>query len=175
MFDLKGALKDLSCAFLSIFIGCLIVSPLLIMSGCTQNKYEFSNKIYPKITLMDDENISLEYKLGPLLIFDEIEISKAQMNYLKRLEKENKSDELDMELIVYYDDCGCGDNGFVYYMSGNRLNETATTPIDMDRLVKYEDQLGGFIWKVKDGNEIKDIKERQSPESSNAKPGLKKL
>lgn len=149
MFDTLGALKDLGFALLSIFIGLFIVS--LLMS-CSQYKYESrSNEITPEIEFSKTDEIILEYKLGPLLIIDEVELESTKLNRLL------KQKGVILELDIIYDDATESNyNGFIYYLKGNRLNKKPTHPVDMKSLMRYEDKIPGFKWLIKDYDEVEE-------------------
>jgi len=151
MFDLKGALKDLFYALTSIFIGFLVVSPIVILSGCTSYKYEISNTIQPKIKFLDTDEIALEYSLGPITVIDNIELENTKFNRFL------KEDGIVLDLAIFYDDCDCSsEQGFIYYFRGNRLNKKATKPLDLKAVMRYSKEIPGFKWFVYNGEELKD-------------------
>ena len=157
-------MKKVAVLFLLVFSFVII--------GCDSNKYEIKTKIDPKYTIEanKDENkvIGLEYKLGPLLILDEVEITPMQFRYI------TNHPDLDLEVCVIYGDFSNSENGFYYYLKGIRFGEDETEPTELSDLMNYSDQIPGFVWFVKDNKEIKSVSNTSS-DTSNSASGLRKL
>jgi len=121
---------------------------LFVISGCTENKFEISNKIYP--TVLDvGANIAIEYKLGDIIVLDELnDLNLAQSLYILK----NK-DNLELQLIITYeDDCGCFTE-FEYYLGGNKI-EVNKDVVEAKILMANYHKISNFIWIVKDGRKM---------------------
>lgn len=158
--------------FKLVIIFLMFITTLLLI-GCATNQFEISNKITPIISILDDgddDEVSLEYNLGPLLILDVIEVNnKAQLVYLKK-----HSEILTLDLVIEYSDGFDGSAGFAYYLKGNKINKSNTVPIELNELMAYDDKISGFVWIIKDSKEVNSLSKK---EGTNFKPstGLKKL
>ena len=87
---------------LLMLIACSIF--LFGLWGCTNQKFEASNIIYPTVLSADDDynDIAIEYNLGKLLVLDELDdINEAEFAYILK-HKEN----LHLTLKIAYDDGG---------------------------------------------------------------------
>jgi len=145
-----------------ILIGIFIIA---FITGCDTTKYEIKTKVIPIYTVEDVEDciVSLEYKLGPLLILDEVEVTPIQIRYILK----NKVKSLDLK--VKYADFDSASNGFYYYLGGCRFGEDETEPTDLKSLVDYSDKIPGFTWLVKESKEVKSISESSSSSKSDLK------
>jgi len=78
----------------------LIAISLLVVSGCTSNKFEISNMIHPTVLSVFGKEVAIEYKLGDILVLDELkDLNRAQALYISK----NK-DNLKLQLIITYED-----------------------------------------------------------------------
>jgi len=142
----------------------LFVFISLILSGCDCNKYEINTTIKPKVLAKSTNNISIEYKLGPCLILDDLEdIKVAQKLYI-----DNNKEDLELDLYVLYADVNHRENSFYYSLVGNEL--TQTEPVDLEKLIKHSEEIPGFKWLIKDNAQIKDdgeisrkVEEKEKP------------
>jgi len=150
--------KHIVLALLAIFI--FIVS-------CDSYKYEINTAVViSKVTIEDPEDciVGLEYKLGPMLILDEIEVTPVQLKYISR----NKINQLDIK--IKYADFDSADNGFYYYLDGCRFGEEETEPTELKDLINYSDKIPGFVWLVRDNKKIERVLD-----SSETKTGSNEL
>jgi hypothetical protein len=126
----------------------IIAASLFVVSGCTENKFEISNKIHP--TILDfGGNIAMEYKLGNILVLDELnDLNVAQTMYFV-----NNKDTIELQLIIKYEDsCPCFTE-FEYYLGGNKI-EVNRDVVEAKVLMENYDNISNFIWFIKDGKEI---------------------
>ena len=150
--------KHIVLALLAIFI--FIVS-------CDSYKYEINTAVViSKVTIEDPEDciVGLEYKLGPMLILDEIEVTPVQLKYISR----NKINQLDIK--IKYADFDSADNGFYYYLDGCRFGVEETEPTELKDLINYSDKIPGFVWLVRDNKKIERVLD-----SSETKTGSNEL
>jgi len=132
-----------------IYILSILIS-FLFIAACDCNKYEINTKIRPKILATTITSISIEYKLGPYLILDDLDKLKvAQKLYLDK-----HKDNIELDLQVKYGDFNSRSNGFYYSIEGTLLK--TTEPVKFEMLMKQSDQIPGFKWLVKDNKTIKD-------------------
>jgi len=126
----------------------IIAVSLLVISGCTENKFEISNKIHP-IILDSGGNIAMEYKLGNILVLDELnDLNVAQSMYII-----NNKDTLELQLIIKYEDsCPCFTE-FEYYLGGNKI-EVNKNVVEAKVLMENYHKISNFIWIVKDGKKM---------------------
>ena len=82
--------------------------------------------------------------------------------------------DLDLELCITYGDFSNSENGFYCYLEGIRFGEDETEPTELSDLMKYSDQIPGFVWLIKDNKEIKSVSNTSS-DTSNSASGLRKL
>lgn len=139
----------------------------LVTIGCGDSyKYEIKTKIDPVYTIVDDEEniIGLEYKLGPFLILDEVEITPIQFRYIANHASKN------LDLHVQYADFTGSNNGFYYYLEGSRFGEDETEPTELKDLIKYSDKIPGFVWLIKNEKEVESVND-----ASESVSRLKKL
>jgi len=139
---------------------------IISLTGCDSIKYEINTEIYPSYILpeiIEDEDeivVGLEYKLGPVLILDEITVMPLQLRYIK------KSINQKLKLRVIYADFSGSEDGFYYYLEGSRFGEDETEPVDFEELSEYSDQIPGFIWFIKDSKKVQDISDSTKSPSS---------
>lgn len=76
---------------------------LLLITACTNQKFEASNTIYPKILSTEDGDVAIQYYLGKLMVLDELsDLNQAEYAYIVQ----NKDNDLHLTLKISYDDSG---------------------------------------------------------------------
>ena len=147
----------ISIAFLTVF-----------MIGCTEQKFEIHKEINPKVKIMEDGDISVEYKLGDILVLDEFDggkIGDAVQQYII----ENQ-ENLKLGLVITHaDSFPFPYKIFTYYLDKNEICSNSNV-IKAKVLMENEYSIGSFIWKVKNGEKVHTKVLEQKTDT-----GLKKL
>ncbi len=150
----------------NLFLFFLGIFVIIFITGCDSIKYEINTEITPSYILpqnIEDEDkiiLGLEYKLGPVLILDEIEITPLQLRYIK------KSKNQKLKVRVIYADSSRRENGFYYYLENSRFGKRETEPVNFKELSEYNDQIPGFVWYIKDNKKVQELSNSSSPSSS---------
>lgn len=162
---LKSNINTLLLLLIGIFT-------IVFITSCDSIKYEINTEIYPSYILPqdiedeDDVIIGLEYRLGPVLILDEIEVTPVQFRYIRKKSKNQK-----LKVRIIYADFSSSESGFYYYLEGVRFGKEETEPVDFKELSQHSDNIPGFVWFIKDSKKVED-----EPSSSSFRtPLLKKL
>lgn len=148
-----------------------------IFIGCNDNEWQIRQNIKPEILKQNDNVLSVKYKLGPLLVLDDITFpNTAQAIYFV----ENK-DKFELQLVVMYEDILTAGNGFYYYFANTKVGN-ATNPIDLKNLQELELEIDGFEWIIKDSVDMKQKKiskdetpKTETPVKQIEEPTLKRM
>jgi hypothetical protein len=139
---------------------------MFILMGCDENRFEIHTKVTPNLTIVD-RGIAVEYQIGNILVLDEWKkLNTAQIIFLTRGEPKT------FELTIESGDWSLNEDGF-YYTFGNI--EIKTDPIKFKVLLKHVDSLPDVIWKVRDGEEVKNKPISSKEESKSNDTRGKKL
>ncbi len=130
-----------------LLLGCMI-----FVLSCTNSQWEINTKIKPKILALTSDSVSIEYRLGPLLILDDLtNLEPSQVIYMSKMK------EFELGLFVSYRDGT--DNASDYERFTYMLGVTVlarTRPVVFEILERNSDKIDGFEWKVKDGVTFKE-------------------
>jgi hypothetical protein len=127
----------------------LICFAVLFLFVCpqarAQQNWEIWTQIKANLTTEDDGSIIITYHLGPVLIVDNIQVSKSWVHFIR------SDAPLYIRVHVTEDNSGdCSRGLFRYYIEENFINpSTCCSPIDFSSLERNADDIPGFIWNDK--------------------------
>jgi len=104
--------------------------------------WEIWTNIKATLNTKNDGQVIITYHLGPVLIVDDIQVSKSWVHFIR------SDDPLYMRVHVSEDRSGdCSRGLFKYYVEENFINPTSCcSPIDFSALERNADEIPGFIW-----------------------------
>lgn len=131
--------------------------PLIFLSCSVKNEYEINVKIKPKILGFTSNTLSIEYKLGNLLILDDLtDLNPSHVLYIDQ----NKNIELKLKIHYQVMSDDFSTDAYFRYSIGETVIAT-TNPKVFKNLMDHADEIEGFKWKIKHGVKVSD----QSPKS----------
>lgn len=137
-----------------IILLCLMF--LIFMIGCTQNQFCNEMEIRVKVLKINQNSVSINYKLGNEEVYDDIVLqAEAQTIML------GKRKFITLKLVtsgLHHDNKETASGKYYYginYIGSSKIFK------DYDTLLRLAQQNPSlFIWTVKDGNFIKDKEEK---------------
>ena len=145
----------------------LIVLFSLILSGCggcVHDQFQINTKIHPKFSVLDNGKISVEYKLGNILVVDELSVKDSIKNYIIS----NKPADLNL-MIKSADTTFVTYSIFTYYLDQKEIGSNSDV-VPLEILKKNYDSIPNFVWIVRNGN-----KRTTKVLEQNNEKGMKKL
>lgn len=112
----------------------------LVICSCSVREFEIQQEIHPKITILNNDRVALEYMLGDLLVLDEFRrLNAGQIVYFSN----HKDKEID--LTVFIIKVGGVPPVFWYFLGENALTRSVNT-VTTKILIDHSKSIENFVW-----------------------------